>query len=239
MESDIKAILKRVDIDRDGRVALYEFRKFLSGNVPLIETKPDYLNNSLSRSTLSQSKSSRGFESPLRTSVRSLSPRRELSPLRTTLSPNRSTMRSPLTSQRFTSPQRDLQLSQTFNRFEKSPLGRSYNESLNRSTSVSGFSKSNGFKTSSYTSLEDETFLTFMKEIMNEERNIERLKTDLALRSDFTIEDAFRIFELEGRGYVTDLDIKYGMNALDLFPTNEEVSLLVKRYDSRKTGILK
>jgi Ca2+-binding EF-hand superfamily protein len=78
----------------------------------------------------------------------------------------------------------------------------------------------------------------FSKDLIFLENELDRAKTDLALRSDFTVEDAFRIFELNGRNYITDLDFKYGLNSLGLFPSQEEVNILFKRYDLSNQGVL-
>ena len=61
---------------------------------------------------------------------------------------------------------------------------------------------------------------------------------DNIIKSDFNGEDAYSIFENDRRGYVTDLDMKYGLNSLDIFPTQEEIALLIKRYDARGEGII-
>lgn len=102
--------------------------------------------------------------------------------------------------------------------FSKSPLREEYNSII---------------------SYEEENFNSFLKEILELENEIESAKFDLIIKADFNIEDAFRIFELSGRGYLTELDIKYGMNSLDIYPSKEEIALLIKRYDMTKEGVLK
>lgn len=89
------------------------------------------------------------------------------------------------------------------------------------------------YKTSSETihdNYEEHNFQAFLKDIIMWENEVERLKCDLALRSDFNLPDAFRVFEVDKRGYVNDLDFKYGANFLDVFPTSEEITLTFKRY---------
>lgn len=97
---------------------------------------------------------------------------------------------------------------------------------------------SSTFTKTSFISYEEENFLDFLREVIATENDYERNRCDLILRSDFNVEDAFRIFELDGRGYLTDLDLKYGLNALDIFPTSEEISLFMKRFDVRNEGVL-
>jgi len=91
---------------------------------------------------------------------------------------------------------------------------------------------------SSSGSLEEEKIQDYLKEIIKIENEIERSKCDLVLRSDFNFEDAFRVFELDGRGYLTDLDLKFGFNSFDLYPANEEIKLLIRRFDLKSEGVL-
>jgi Ca2+-binding EF-hand superfamily protein len=70
------------------------------------------------------------------------------------------------------------------------------------------------------------------------ESQIEDAKVSLALRPDFNCEDAFRIFELNGRGFIDECDLKCGLNLIGIFPTDHEVRLLMKRFDLQKQGVL-
>ena len=71
---------------------------------------------------------------------------------------------------------------------------------------------------------------------MEIEGEIERVKIDLSLNPDFNCEDAFRIFELNGRGFLDKDDLKYGLNLLNIYPTDHELRLLMKRFDLQKQG---
>jgi hypothetical protein len=89
------------------------------------------------------------------------------------------------------------------------------------------------YKTSSETihdNYEEHNFLAFIKDIIMWENEVERLKCDLALRSDFNLQDAFRVFEVDKRGYFNDLDFKYGANFLDVFPTSDDTKLVFRRF---------
>lgn len=99
-------------------------------------------------------------------------------------------------------------------------------------------SGSNNFEPTNYVSYEEENFISYLRELLDLENQLEKAKCDNIIRSDFNAEDAFSIFEVDRRGYLTELDLKYGLNALDIFPTQEEIALLVKRYESRGEGIL-
>ena len=71
---------------------------------------------------------------------------------------------------------------------------------------------------------------------MNTEAQIEDCKIKLALMPDFNCEDAFRMFECDGRGFLTCEDLKYGLNLIGICPTDTDVRLLMKRFDLQKCG---
>ena len=89
-----------------------------------------------------------------------------------------------------------------------------------------------------YFDTQKQKFIEYLQQLMQAESKIERMKIDISIRNDFNIEDAFRIFELNGRGFITEDDLKYGLNALDIYPTAPETHLLLKRFDLQKEGIL-
>ena len=73
---------------------------------------------------------------------------------------------------------------------------------------------------------------------MFHESKVERLKIDLSLRTDFNWEEVFRIFELEGRGFLSKEDLIIGFNKFGIYPKDLDISLLLKRYDLQKEGII-
>ncbi len=85
---------------------------------------------------------------------------------------------------------------------------------------------------------EEGQFNDFLRKLMNAESQIENAKINLALNPDFNCEDAFRIFELNCRGFLDQCDLKCGLNLIGVFPTDHEVRLLMKRFDLQKTGTL-
>ena len=96
----------------------------------------------------------------------------------------------------------------------------------------------NTIKASNDSGYEKNQFVDYLRMVMDAESRIERSKIDLALRADFNVEDAFRIFELDGRGFITEDDLKYGLNVLEIYPTNSDIRLLMKRFDLQKEGVL-
>lgn len=83
---------------------------------------------------------------------------------------------------------------------------------------------------------EEDQFIEYLKQAMLLESKIEHLKIDLSLRSDFNWEQVFRIFELEGRGFLEKEDLISGFNKFDISPKDLDIALLLKRYDLKKEG---
>ena len=90
----------------------------------------------------------------------------------------------------------------------------------------------------SYDNYEERQFNDFLRKLMQVEGQIESAKISLALNPDFNCEDAFRLFELNGRGFLDENDLKCGLNAIGVFPTNHQIRLLIKRFDLQKQGSL-
>ena len=78
---------------------------------------------------------------------------------------------------------------------------------------------------------EKNQFNDFLKVLMKAEKEIEQIKIDLALRPDFNCEDTFRIFEKNGRGFLTKNDLKYGLFLLGINVDDFIINLLFKRFD--------
>ena len=87
---------------------------------------------------------------------------------------------------------------------------------------------------SSLNDFEKNQFNEFLKLLMNVEKDIEQKKIDLVLHSDFNCEDAFRIFEKNGRGFLTKDDLKYGLYLLGINASDFVIDLLFKRFDLQK-----
>ena len=83
-------------------------------------------------------------------------------------------------------------------------------------------------------SFERNIFNNFLQLLMDGEKEIECNKIELALKSDFNCEDAFRIFEKDGRGFLTKEDLKDGFNLLNLNLNDKELNLIMKRFDLKK-----
>ena len=128
--------------------------------------------------------------------------------------------------------------------FLHSPSRSRLNNSLKNKYSPEGTGNmgSTNFRTNyqtqkkKYIEYEKNQFNDFLRKLMGIEGEIEKLKIDLSLNPDFNCEDAFRIFELDGRGFLDKDDLKYGLNLLNIYPTDHELRLLMKRFDLQKQG---
>ena len=89
-----------------------------------------------------------------------------------------------------------------------------------------------------YISYEERQFNDFLKKIMNYETIIENAKINLAINPDFNCEEAFRIFEFNGRGFIDPNDLRCGLNLIGLFPTDHQIRLLMKRFDLENLGYI-
>lgn len=80
---------------------------------------------------------------------------------------------------------------------------------------------------------------TIFKNQLELERKLERAKVDLSLRTDFNLIDAFRIFDIEGKGWITGQEIKEGLSLFNIFIQPEDISFFMKRYDKDEDGRLR
>ncbi len=119
-----------------------------------------------------------------------------------------------------------------------SPLDSLKNKYSQKNTSFMGSTNFETKKNYKYNSYEQQQFNDFLKKLMTVESEIEKIKIELSLNPDFNCEDVFRIFELDGRGFLDQDDLKYGLNLLNIYPTKNEIRLLIKRFDLQKQGCI-
>ena len=81
---------------------------------------------------------------------------------------------------------------------------------------------------------EEDGLVNGLRDIISLERELEQTKVTLTNKPDFNLHDAFRIFDVDYRGYVSAADIREGLSAIGVFPTSEEVDLFLTRYDGNK-----
>ncbi|EGR33485.1 hypothetical protein IMG5_051630 [Ichthyophthirius multifiliis] len=85
---------------------------------------------------------------------------------------------------------------------------------------------------------EEEQLVKALKQQIVLDRDLEDLKNQLALRRDFNIEDAFRIIDQNGRGFVSKIEFESALNKIGIFPSKNELFLFFQRYDKDNDGLL-
>ena len=88
--------------------------------------------------------------------------------------------------------------------------------------------------------IELEEFTKALKEIVFSEREVESAKIELALKSDFNLFDAFRMFDFKGAGEVSAQDLSDGLARHLLFNdyTSDDIYLVFRRLDRESKGRL-
>lgn len=80
---------------------------------------------------------------------------------------------------------------------------------------------------------EEEALADALKNMIFLEMDIEKSKQKLALKGDFNLLDAFRLFDKYGLGDITKLDFEEGLKTLGIYSImKKEIDLFFKRYDS-------
>ena len=80
--------------------------------------------------------------------------------------------------------------------------------------------------------------LSMMNEQVQLDREVEMAKTQLASQPDFNTYDAFRMFDIDGRGELNATDIRYGLADIGVTVDPEDARLFVQKYDKDGDGRL-
>ena len=203
-ETELLAIVRRVDTDGDAQLSYSEFAEFVrSSNPPsrAVMEDAERATRAASAERFRRSMMASGRNtSPLRpaTSPRALSVGRHSSPLRPS-SPCRHT--SPI---RHSSPARH------------SPEPRYTSPSRKPVLNLR----------------DEDELVNGLRDLIRAENDIEREKTQLALKPDFNMTDAFKIFDVNYCGHICVTELREGLAAIGVFPTSEELDLFITRYDT-------
>ena len=81
-------------------------------------------------------------------------------------------------------------------------------------------------------------FQNFLKILLEGENKIENMKIELCNNKEFNVEDTFRLFEKNGRGFLDIDDLKYGLGVLNVYPSEFNMKLFMKRYDLQNKGYI-
>ena len=146
------------------------------------------------------------------------------------------------------SPLKDSRRAQSANKYGRKPQFNDYSTpQKNNNFGNSGFGNS-GFRTADKSSMGGSGFKSpqreeveyqtanALREHLYMEKDLEKAKINLAIKPDFNIFDAFRIFDLNGNGYLTTSELKIGLQEIGVYAGYEEVDLFFKRYDTNRNG---
>lgn len=78
-----------------------------------------------------------------------------------------------------------------------------------------------------------------IKDLILLERDLEASKQALAYRPDFTLNDAFKIFDFNLTGKISEYDIQEAFRLYNVFISLEEAGLILYRYDTNRDGVLR
>jgi len=86
---------------------------------------------------------------------------------------------------------------------------------------------------------EEDHLAVSLKEQIDNDRDLENYKNEISLKSDFNLLDAFRFFDLKGKGYITRGEVEDGMKEFGVYPTSSELYLIMRKYDTDNDSLLK
>mmetsp|Transcript_31612 Transcript_31612/g.28759 ORF Transcript_31612/g.28759 Transcript_31612/m.28759 type:complete len:573 (-) Transcript_31612:843-2561(-) len=237
-ESDYLSLLRRTDRDDDGRISYEEFVESLTPINPITTSSPVRESSLKSSRAITQSTIFNNQEK-----VRSSSPVRQ----------SRTLAQSSYTPQSSSALKKsNLEYYDYLNESNKKSrtLARSGSPTKNE-TPVKSLSTSyvkNSTVNNTYSSptkkthiqeIEDHQLATALKEQMDVDRDLQTQLNELALRTDFNLLDAFRFFDKDGKGSVTKTEFKLGCNEFGLFPTYDEIYLVMRKYGNEHDQLMR
>ena len=78
---------------------------------------------------------------------------------------------------------------------------------------------------------EEDELARALKEFISIDKDLEGIKQILSLKTDFNLEDAYKIFDLESKDAISLRELEEGYAIYKLFPPREELHLLMQRFD--------
>jgi len=85
---------------------------------------------------------------------------------------------------------------------------------------------------------EEEEFVNSLQELIKLENSLEKSKQMLAHRRDFTLHDAFKIFDISKLGKISTADLKDVFDNYCVYISLEDAKLIMSRFDRNKDEIL-
>ena len=105
----------------------------------------------------------------------------------------------------------------------------SNNPNLNQANLVNNFNRNQNW--------EQKLFSDILIKLMEVELELEFKKQQLSEFEDFNCEDVFRIFEINGKGFILPQELKKGLELLNISQISDfDIRLFMKRFDLQKKG---
>jgi Ca2+-binding EF-hand superfamily protein len=70
---------------------------------------------------------------------------------------------------------------------------------------------------------EEDELARALKEFIAIDKELETAKQILSLKTDFNLEDSFKLFDIENKGTINLRELEEGFNICNLFPRREEL----------------
>ena len=96
---------------------------------------------------------------------------------------------------------------------------------------------SSGFTSLKYNEKRD--LARFLKDELDKDKAVEKIKKELVLQRNFNALAAFRLFDTGHKGYITRGQLEAGLNTLNIFPSKNELYLLMRRLDKNEDGLIR
>jgi Ca2+-binding EF-hand superfamily protein len=235
-EAQLKAFMRKVDKDMDGKIVYSEFLEaFFS---------PDSESNMMKTSMdLGSSRTS--------TSIRMSSPKRTAmtSPKRKNYEKDDQYM--DYVRKSYTSPKRDdrmknikMTTSELYSpskklAFEEGERYRTPTKSSRKGDDEIMRESMSASKQSPLKPNDEAEMVTMLKEMVDMNRETETMKNELSMRRDFNLFNAFNILDKDRKGYATMKDLEKMMNRYNMYPTKDELYMMFKKFDTMMNGIVK
>ena len=85
---------------------------------------------------------------------------------------------------------------------------------------------------------EEDELSRVIKEFISIDKDLESIKQMLSLKTDFNLEDCYKLFDNDEKGYITFREIVETYSLFSLYPKKEDLELMMKKYDKDQDGKL-
>ena len=86
---------------------------------------------------------------------------------------------------------------------------------------------------------EEEYLAIALKNQLDLDKELEKIRDDLAVKTDFNLMDAFRFFDSNGKGFITSSELNESLQSFDIFSNPTEIYLIMRKYDADGDGLFR